>query len=169
VSRVIASDPGTPEPGVIAPTLRAMSRNYSGGHSWDHLDARMCTAAADEIDRLRAQLEVAQRGITERDDYMIVPMALWEQMDRVGREWMRRAEIAEAHLDRLTGMKFSDRMHAALVARAEAAEADAERYRWLRQSGVDYQHLCIFDSRGILDAQALDAAIDASRTMQAAP
>lgn len=44
----------------------------------------------------------------------------------------KRAEAAEAERDalqhncsRLTGMKFSDRMHAALVSRAETAESEA--------------------------------------------
>ncbi|WP_133434518.1 hypothetical protein, partial [Achromobacter xylosoxidans] len=35
-------------------TLRAMGRNYSGGHSWDRLDTECVTAAADEIRVLRA-------------------------------------------------------------------------------------------------------------------
>jgi len=35
----------------------------------------------------------------------------------------RAREEAEEHCNRLTGMKFSDRMHAALVSRAEQAEA----------------------------------------------
>ena len=37
-------------------TLRAMGRNYSGGHSWDRLDTECVTAAADEIRVLRAAL-----------------------------------------------------------------------------------------------------------------
>ena len=36
--------------------LRAMAKNYSGGHSWDHLDSEACTRAADEIADLRARL-----------------------------------------------------------------------------------------------------------------
>lgn len=46
-------------------------------------------------------------------------------------------EAAEAANDRLSGMKFSDRMHAALVARAEAAEADALRYHFLRSRAAE--------------------------------
>lgn len=51
----------------------------------------------------------------------------------------RELAKAQAHLDRLTGMKFSDRMHAALVARAEEAERElaaavlAERIRVARE------------------------------------
>lgn len=37
-----------------ASVLRAMARNYSDGHRWDHLDTAACIRAADEIDRLRA-------------------------------------------------------------------------------------------------------------------
>ncbi|BEG74477.1 DUF3850 domain-containing protein [Achromobacter xylosoxidans] len=40
-------------------TLRAMGRNYSGGHSWDRLDTECVTAAADEIRVLRAALASA--------------------------------------------------------------------------------------------------------------
>lgn len=45
-----------PDPAVIVPTLRAMVRNYSDGHRWDHLDARMCQAAADRIETLEAAI-----------------------------------------------------------------------------------------------------------------
>lgn len=37
-------------------TLRAMATNYSGGHSWDHLDGEACSKAADEIKALRQKL-----------------------------------------------------------------------------------------------------------------
>ena len=37
--------------------LRAMSCNYANGHSWDHLDSKACDKAADEIERLRAEVE----------------------------------------------------------------------------------------------------------------
>jgi hypothetical protein len=37
-------------------TLRAMAHNYSGGHSWDHLDGEACLKAADEIRGLRVYL-----------------------------------------------------------------------------------------------------------------
>ncbi len=36
--------------GTLVPTLRAMASNYSGGHSWDHLDADVCLRAADALD-----------------------------------------------------------------------------------------------------------------------
>ncbi|WP_241130719.1 hypothetical protein [Achromobacter xylosoxidans] len=37
-------------------TLRAMARNYTDRHSWDKLDSKTITAAADEIRALRAAL-----------------------------------------------------------------------------------------------------------------
>lgn len=41
----------------------------------------------------------------------------------------REAAELRAHLNRLTGMKFSDRMHAALVSRAKTAERQLAEYR----------------------------------------
>lgn len=52
-----------PDQSVIVPTLRAMVRNYSDGHRWDHLDARMCRAAADRIEMLEAALAARQPGV----------------------------------------------------------------------------------------------------------
>lgn len=37
-------------------TLRAMARNYSRGHCWDHLDADVVTKAANEINQLEEKL-----------------------------------------------------------------------------------------------------------------
>lgn len=101
------------------------------------------------IDTLRAQLEAAQRGIVERDDDMVVPLALWEEMDRAGLEWK---------------------------ARAEAAEANAARYEWLRAHQVDRfvrnnEHepcLLLPFNVDCLSLEATDAAIDAamSRTKE---
>lgn len=36
--------------------LRAMARNYTARHSWDHLDVDACVRAANEIERLRVAL-----------------------------------------------------------------------------------------------------------------
>lgn len=33
--------------------LKAMAKNYAGGHRWDHLDSDTCSKAAEEIDTLR--------------------------------------------------------------------------------------------------------------------
>ena len=41
-----------------------------------------------------------------------------------------------------------------------AALKDAERYRWLRGCGEEYEQLPIFNYRGRLDAEFLDRAID---------
>lgn len=53
----------------VEPSLRAMSRNYSNRHSWDHLDAEVCIQAADEIKVLRAALSamLTHAGMDEDD------------------------------------------------------------------------------------------------------
>ncbi len=43
-----------------ASVLRAMAMNYRTGHAWDALDERACTSAANEIDRLNAELQAAR-------------------------------------------------------------------------------------------------------------
>ena len=43
-----------------ASILRAMAMNYRAGHTWDSLDERACTNAANEIDRLKAELDAAR-------------------------------------------------------------------------------------------------------------
>lgn len=42
--------------------LRAMAKNYAGGHSWDHLDGEACMKAAEEIARLRDALEKIRKA-----------------------------------------------------------------------------------------------------------
>ena len=56
-------------------------------------------------------------------------------------------------------------------AAAGAASLDAERYRWLRASGPEFDSLSILDTRGGIIPEALDRAIDAAiaATTQAAP
>lgn len=44
-------------------TLRAMAKNYAGGHSWDHLDGEACVKAADEIAQLREALSLVKSDI----------------------------------------------------------------------------------------------------------
>lgn len=48
-------------------TLRAMARNYTNRHSWDKLDSKTITAAADEIRALRAAL-AARAPLPENGD-----------------------------------------------------------------------------------------------------
>jgi hypothetical protein len=54
------TNPPTDERGIPPATmeyrLRAMAMNYSGGHSWDHLDTETCLQAADELSSLKAAL-----------------------------------------------------------------------------------------------------------------
>ena len=52
-------------------TLRAMGRNYSGGHSWDRLDTECVTAAADEIRVLRAALASTPDTAKEKADKIL--------------------------------------------------------------------------------------------------
>ena len=44
----------------------------------------------------------------------------------------------------------------------EAARKDAERYRWLRACGDEWGNLRFLVSRGDVDAEALDEAVDAA-------
>ncbi|MCH4572513.1 hypothetical protein L7A46_06135 [Achromobacter xylosoxidans] len=46
-------------------TLRAMARNYTDRHSWDKLDSKAITAAADEIERLRAELSQVRAPVAD--------------------------------------------------------------------------------------------------------
>lgn len=66
------------------------------------------------------------RGAIRRDDDMIVPMALWEEMDRVGLEWKARAEAAEADLHWIKSMPDEERM---FVEIEHAASASLRRHR----------------------------------------
>ena len=72
-----------------------------------------------------------------------------ELEDEMGRQRLWK-ERAESERDRLA---------------AELAEArkDAERYRWLRVCGKQYDDLPVLDHNGTLNAQFLDAAIDSAR------
>lgn len=58
-------------------------------------------AYSQQVNELIGRAGNAERGIIERDDDMVVPMALWEEMDRVGLEWKARAEAAEAECARI--------------------------------------------------------------------
>lgn len=49
-----------------------------------------------------------------------------------------------------------------LIERLEAEEKDAARYRWLRLCGDEFANLSVFDSRGNIDPDSLDEAIDAA-------
>lgn len=68
-------------PGVIVGTLRAMARNYSGGHCWDQLDAPMCRAAADRIEMLEAAL--AATGKQQVGEVQGDADRLWPELDRL--------------------------------------------------------------------------------------
>lgn len=48
-------------------------------------------------------------------------------------------------------------------AEVAALREDAERYRWLRACGMEFDNLSILDGRGALVPEALDAAIDNAR------
>jgi hypothetical protein len=66
--------------------LRAMAKNYAGGHSWDHLDGETCIKAADEIARLREALSLAKSDMmtavrhVEREIVYVPPSASGELM-----------------------------------------------------------------------------------------
>jgi hypothetical protein len=46
----------------IEGTLRAMARNYAGGHRWDFLDSQVAIIAADELTRLRERVAARDEG-----------------------------------------------------------------------------------------------------------
>lgn len=75
-------------------------------------------------------------------------------------------ESAQTSLDRLTGMKFSDRMHSALVARAEAAEAEVARLGDVLDQIAGYTMSQFHNSRHMADQCRADAI--AARTKEAA-
>lgn len=62
----------------------------------------------------------------------------------------------QAAYDQLTGEPFSDRVHAALKDRAQRNEANAERYRWLRDSNAT-----IPEEKCIIGGTELDELCDA--------
>ncbi len=60
-----------------------------------------------------------------------------QAIDTIIHSLERTVAELQAHCDRLTGMRFSDRMHAALVSRAESAEARALESRQILVDGMN--------------------------------
>lgn len=93
--------------------------------------------------------------------FMLTP-AEREQLGRL----VKLAFELECSLNALYGAKFSDRCYHALKSRAETNEADAARYRWLRDRYYDYDGSVAFyeHDKGIdykpRRGQSLDAAVD---------
>lgn len=56
------------------------------------------------------------------------------------------------------------RMQDELVEYCRELRKDAERYRWLRDCGDEYDQLEIFDTSGNIDPEGLDAAIDCAHS-----
>ncbi|OMG79324.1 hypothetical protein [Achromobacter xylosoxidans] len=100
-------------------TLRAMARNYTDRHSWDKLDSKAITAAADEIERLRAELSQVRapvaderaafaRSITGRDD--LEPHQVQNVIDANGSRWATwrdRAALATVPLPNQPPIRLS--------------------------------------------------------------
>lgn len=61
-------------------TLRAMAKNYAGGHSWDHLDGEACAKAADEIKQLRAEIQLLRVDVKKWTDAYELTAAQVEQL-----------------------------------------------------------------------------------------
>ncbi len=59
-----------------ASVLRAMAMNYRAGHLWDALDERACINAANEIDRLKAELQAA-RALPAGEPVAWIDMGAW--------------------------------------------------------------------------------------------
>ncbi|NQU09596.1 hypothetical protein HQ590_02300 [bacterium] len=88
-----------------------------------------------DLTTAREQLAEAQAQNIKLDSKALVDghdAATWRGRSRVYHDGLMaaRKQLAEVqeHLDRLTGMKFSERMHAALVNRAQIAEAARDTY-----------------------------------------
>jgi hypothetical protein len=45
-----------------------MAKNYQNGHSWDHLDGKAVTKAADEIESLQSELDEAMILLSQAQD-----------------------------------------------------------------------------------------------------
>jgi len=65
----------------------------------------------------------------------------------------------KARIEQLTGMKFSDRMHAALVSRAEKAEAEVAKLRELLAELLVAEKLDDDDPRLVSARLAAEAAL----------
>lgn len=53
---------------------------------------------AELVRQAAAALEEAQKGVVRRDDDLIVPQALWDELDATALAWKARAEKAESEL-----------------------------------------------------------------------
>lgn len=97
------------------------------------LEAELAAARADleKLQRVLAATEAQSNRRFFRQIFMLM-----EQCAQVTRE----RDSLQQHCELLTGMKFSDRMHAALVARAEGAEAERDALKaLLRDVLAEYQ------------------------------
>lgn len=69
-----------------AEILRAMVANYSRNNLWDHLDAKACADAADEIEALRAENEALKQQV-EQGKRDAVPEDIRKDAERY--RWLR--------------------------------------------------------------------------------
>ena len=115
-----------------------------------------------ELVAARADLEKLQRvlAVTEAQSKLRFQQVM--TMRERHAEAVRERDSLQQHCDRLTGMKFSDRMHAALVARAEGAEADLARARNSDEHNFERWR------RAVAERDALNAELGSERMRLAA-
>ena len=109
-------------PAENAAILRAMASNYSGDHCWDHLDAEVCTQAADA---LAARQSVAQVP----EDAMAVIVAALEHSKPTHAYYH---QPVKRHADALAHAR-------ALVARQQVVQ-EPIGYRWRHSAGEKWQY-----------------------------
>ena len=129
--------------------LRAMARNYTDRHSWDHLDSDCVMAAADEIRALRAALASAPVSGEEVTDEMV----------------QAGAKAAREYFERTGGNAPAVIYRAMRAAAPAAAQASAEHVRKVRDDAFTAGFICAGGDAEEAKQQApqFQACIDAGR------
>ncbi|WP_010486841.1 hypothetical protein [Pseudomonas sp. S9] len=102
--------------------LKAMAKNYAGGHNWDHLDGDTCSKAAEEIGTLRP----ANQRLEAQRDAILLQAQCWAG------EAKTQQSITREVGDLLGGIPnwgpIADRV-AAIVADRQRLEGEVKRLR----------------------------------------
>jgi multidrug resistance efflux pump len=102
--------------------------------------AHLATIRA-HIANLERQLAEARANIERRPEDVVIPLALYDEINATGAQWKERAEAAESQLAEARGeLAAKDEAYrlqfeacAQLAAQRERDGRDAERYRWIRE------------------------------------
>ena len=128
--------------------LRAMSRN-------EHDDLSIGDEAADEIERLRAEVADHKAAFNKLNEMLAESL---EDRDRL------RAEIAALKRALVTDWDGKSTLRM-LTAERDALKKDAERYRWLRDAHPATEEIVVVRWRNLNEEmryEKLDSAIDAA-------